>query len=198
VVVRYYAQHQLEALDCDRTVLQELEAVADPSSGHDYAASRAFPFTGRTSTRRWRCCPEERRLARARAAPDPPCHLLPLTSPRTTSDPRSREVLEEALNEYEGTLVVTPTIATSSTAWLRRSARSAEGREIYPGDYDSYPSDGGTASPDPPKRARTAAAPAEREARRTEAEERNRRYRPQGGGTVRADRERDQKSRLVP
>jgi len=70
VVAHYYAQHQLDALDPSRSVLEELEVVAPDAARTRYArfldrsCSRATP-----STRRSRCSP----VGRRRGWPWPRC-----------------------------------------------------------------------------------------------------------------------------
>ena len=178
VSVQYYAQHQLEALVPGDTLLETLERVAEPGSRPRLRTLLgSFLFSGDDVDKRVGVLSggEKARLALARMLIRP-SNLMLLDEPTNHLDLQSREVLEEALDEYEGTLVV----ISHDRYFINRIATSiAEigvGRaELFPGDYDTYL-----------ERHVVAAAPGEsapppteikRAARREEAEERNRRYR---------------------
>jgi ATP-binding cassette subfamily F protein 3 len=179
VAVQYFAQHQLEALVPQDTVLETVERVAAPGSRQRLRTLLgSFLFSGDDVDKRVAVLSggEKARLALARLLIHP-SNLLLLDEPTNHLDLASREVLEEALDEYDGTLVV----ISHDRYFINRIATSiAEvgggGAILFPGDYDTY-----LERHAPPPEAPAAAEPTVRDqkkdARRAEAEERNRKYR---------------------
>jgi ATP-binding cassette subfamily F protein 3 len=178
VSVQYYAQHQLEALVPEDTLLETLERVAEPGSRPRLRTLLgSFLFSGDDVDKRVGVLSggEKARLALARLLIRP-SNLMLLDEPTNHLDLQSREVLEEALDEYEGTLVV----ISHDRYFINRIATSiaevGRGRaELFPGDYDTFlerhvPAAEAEESAPPP-------TDVKRASRRSEAEERNRRYR---------------------
>jgi ATP-binding cassette subfamily F protein 3 len=141
VAVHYYAQHQLDALDPARTVLEELEAVA-PESTHTRLRTilGAFLFSGDSVEKKVAVLSggEKARLALARMLVRPAA-LLCLDEPTNHLDLASREVLESALAEFPGTIV----FISHDRYFINRIATivvEVAGGVLarYPGSYDDY------------------------------------------------------------
>ncbi len=182
VAPQYFAQHQLEALDRERTVLEEMEALSSPGVAQKLRnILGSFLFQGDDVDKKVGVLSggEKARLALARMLLRP-VNLLLLDEPTNHLDLRSREVLEEALNQYGGTLV----LISHDRYFINRVAdKVAEvgngGVVLFDGDYDTWMdrwrdrwAEDGEFSPQPSERRNT-----DRARKRAEAEERNRLHR---------------------
>src|SRR5581483_2756329 len=141
VDVHYFAQHQLDALDPGRTVLEEMEAVA-PEAARTRLRTLlgAFLFSGDAVEKKVAVLSggEKARLALARMLVRPAA-LLCLDEPTNHLDLASRDVLEAALAAFPGTIV----FISHDRYFINRIATSVlevTGGTLtsYPGGYDDY------------------------------------------------------------
>jgi ATP-binding cassette subfamily F protein 3 len=137
----YYAQHQLESLDPANTVLAEIDSVAP---GWTYPQERkllgAFLFHGDDVEKRVGVLSggERARLALAKmiVAPKP---LLCLDEPTNHLDIDSVDVLEQALDSFDGTIVLISHDEHLVRAVCNKVVDIRDGQvTLYDGDYAYY------------------------------------------------------------
>jgi len=184
----YYAQHQLEALSPDLTVKQEMTSIADREtmplvrpllgaflfSDDEEVGKKVHVLSGG----------ERARLALAKLLLRP-AGLLLMDEPTNHLDIESREVLEQALGQYSGTLVFVSHDREFINALATRVVEVGEGRlDSFPGGFDDYlrkkrgeAEDREKPVPSPPADARERGGKTDRGKRRREAERRNVLYR---------------------
>ena len=151
VQMGYFAQHQMEQLTGDRTIIEELVAHSPTTNlGTLRSLAGAFGFHGDDHDKPIRILSggEKARLALAKILFDAP-NLLVLDEPTNHLDLVTKRALVKSLEQYEGTIV----FVSHDRAFLRSIATrilelSKDGKvNVYGGSYDEYVSATGREAP---------------------------------------------------
>ncbi|HVW06932.1 MAG TPA: ATP-binding cassette domain-containing protein, partial [Bryobacteraceae bacterium] len=142
----YFAQQSLDVLDPDLTIIGQLERdFPHDGAGSLRTLAGAFQFSGDEIDKKIRSLSggEKSRLAMARMLYHPP-NFLVLDEPTNHLDLATREMLIEALKNFEGTMIFVSHDRTFlrglGTRVLELGGESGKDRapRIYPGSYIEY------------------------------------------------------------
>ncbi len=142
----YFAQQSLDVLDPDLTIIEQLQKdFPQDGLGSLRTLAGAFQFSGEDVDKRIRALSggEKSRLAIARMLYNPP-NFLVLDEPTNHLDLATKEMLVEALREFEGTMIFVSHDRTFlrglGSRVLELGGESGRDRTpvIYPGSYVEY------------------------------------------------------------
>ncbi len=142
----YFAQQSLDVLDGDATILEQLQKdFPHDTLGSLRTLAGAFQFTGEDVDKRIRALSggEKSRLAMARMLYNPP-NFLVLDEPTNHLDLATKEMLVEALKNFDGTMIFVSHDRTFlrglGSRVLELGGESGVDRNpvVYPGTYVEY------------------------------------------------------------
>jgi ATP-binding cassette subfamily F protein 3 len=189
VIASYYAQNQADALNPAKTVLESVEEVAAFGTGTNLRTLLGhFLFSDDDVFKRVSVLSggEKSRLALARMLLVP-ANFLILDEPTNHLDLRSKEVLKDALRNFDGTFAIVSHDRDFLAGLITKVLVAKDrGLAVYPGSVDDYlriwhekeaagqTGNKDSTEPDPENRS---GIQGERERKRREAERRQERYR---------------------
>lgn len=141
VILSYFAQFQLEELNPNRTVIEELETVAgDLTQGRLRSILGSFLFIGDDVFKKVAVLSggEKSRLILAKIMQIGP-NLLLLDEPSNHLDIPARNMLEQALKDYTGTLCLISHDRHLINSVCDQVLTIGDGRvDVFPGNFDDY------------------------------------------------------------
>ncbi len=146
LVMGYFAQQSLDVLDPDLTVIEQLQKdFPQDTLGALRTLAGAFQFSGDDVDKKVRSLSggEKSRLAMARMLYDPP-NFLVLDEPTNHLDLATKEMLVDALKDFEGTMIFVSHDRTFlrglASRVLELGGESGTDRQplVYPGSYVEY------------------------------------------------------------
>jgi ATP-binding cassette, subfamily F, member 3 len=141
VNIGYYAQHQVDALDLNKTIYEEVEETAAPSFRTKLRDILGiFRFTGDDVTKKTGVLSggEKARVSLAKILLSP-CNFLIMDEPTNHLDMASKDALEHALRDYDGTLLVISHDRYFLDRLVNRVIEIKDGKLYdYPGNYSYY------------------------------------------------------------
>jgi ATPase subunit of ABC transporter with duplicated ATPase domains len=142
----YFAQQSLDVLDPDLTIMEQLQNdFSQEGIGSLRTLAGAFQFSGDDIDKKIRALSggEKSRLAMARMLYDPP-NFLVLDEPTNHLDLATKEMLVEALGQFEGTMIFVSHdrmfLRGLASRVLELGGESGAGGSplAYPGSYSEY------------------------------------------------------------
>ena len=141
VIPGYFEQNQAEALDLNKTVMDTIhDEVPDWKNEQVRTLLGQFLFSGDTAFKKVAALSggEKARLALAKMLLTP-ANLLMLDEPTNHLDIPAKEMLEEALQNYDGTVVIVSHDRYFISQVANKIVEIRDGElVIYPGDYHYY------------------------------------------------------------
>jgi ATPase subunit of ABC transporter with duplicated ATPase domains len=145
VQMGYFAQQSLDLLDPELTVIDQLQKdFPQDGLGSLRSLAGAFQFSGDDVDKKIRSLSggEKSRLAMARMLYDPP-NFLVLDEPTNHLDLMTKEMLVEALKQFEGSMVFVSHDRTFLRGLASRvlelsGSANGDGPLMYPGSYPEY------------------------------------------------------------
>ena len=141
VITTYYAQHVLELLNPNNTLLEELQQTAPTESDQNLRNTLGgFLFSGDDVNKRISVLSggEKARVALAKLLLQP-SNMLFMDEPTNHLDIASREILADALGDYHGSICFITHDRTLIGQVANKIVEIDDGHPlIYPGSYDGY------------------------------------------------------------
>ncbi len=141
VIIGYYAQHQIDALNLNNTIYQEVESAASDlyrSKLRDILG--VFQFSGDDVNKRIAVLSggEKARVSLSKILLSP-CNFLIMDEPTNHLDLASKQALEKALQEYNGTMILISHDRYFLDKLVNRVIELKEGKlKEYFGNYSDY------------------------------------------------------------